>query len=168
MDSAVSMLLFLAVVWMVLFTANRKRNGAATTTDAEPTGEGLWKPFWTDLKATATKPNELKSTLQKAYGGCVLLFAAATLPMPYEYYLSLRVGVWIALYFFLIAAYRQRETKIRWLVAIAGLAVLYNPILPVHLGVQLVWTAINVATIYMLFRAKLALDGESLKNATSK
>jgi len=133
---------------------------SATVPDAAPlvASRGIWQPFWADLKTTATKPYGDKSTLEKAYGACVLLFAAAVLPMPYEYYFSLRVGVCIALGFFAAAAYGKRPRHSGWLAAIVILIVLYNPIMPLHIGMQLAWTAINAATIYALYRAKLALD----------
>lgn len=134
------------------------REPGTMSATGDRSGQGGWLLFWSDLKATATNPYSQKSTLEKAYGACVLLFAAAIFPMPYEYYFSMRLGVCIALYFFVAAAYRQRPKKGLWFAALVGLALLYNPIMPLHLGVQLVWTAINVATIYALYRAKLALD----------
>jgi hypothetical protein len=105
-----------------------------------------------------TTPYGSQSTLEKAYAASVLIFAAAIFPMPYEYYFTLRVGVCIALWFFAVAAFRKRSTQGGWLVAVVVLMVLYNPIMPFHIGVQLVWTAINAATVYALYRAKLALD----------
>jgi hypothetical protein len=78
--------------------------------------------------------------------------------MPHEYYFSLRLAVCIALWFFAVAAYRKRPDHYGWLTAIVVLMVLYNPIMPFHIGVQIVWTAINATTIYALYRAKLALD----------
>lgn len=114
--------------------------------------------FWADLKSTVTTPYGSQTRLQRAYAACVLLFVAAVSPMPYEYYFTLRVGVCIALYFFAASAYRQRSTQSGWLAAVVMLMVLYNPIMPFHIGVQLVWTAINAATVYTLYRAKLALD----------
>lgn len=134
------------------------REPGTTSATGDGSGQSGLLLFWSDLKATATKPYGQKSTLEKAYGACVLLFAAAIFPMPYEYYFSMRLGVCIALYFFVAAAYRQRPKQGLWFAALVGLALLYNPIMPVHLGVQLIWTAINVATIYVLYRAKLALD----------
>ena len=135
-------------------TARRGENPDAH----RPEVVGGWKPFWRDLKSTATTPYGNQTTLQRAYATCVLLFVAAVSPMPYEYYFTLRLAVCIALGFYAIAAYRQRSTRSGWLAAVAFLIVLYNPIIPVHIGVQLVWTAINAATIYTLYRAKLALE----------
>ncbi|MDB5541785.1 MAG: hypothetical protein JWQ89_3512 [Devosia sp.] len=119
---------------------------------------GFLRPFWSDLKASATKPYGRKTTLEKAYGACVLLFAVAILPMPYAYYLGMRVGVCIALYFFAIAAFRTRRKHAGWFVGMLVLLALYNPVVPVHLGVQLLWTAINAVTIYVLYRARAVLD----------
>lgn len=136
----------------------QSRGRVGTETPGSAKVGGAWMHFWADLKSTATKPYSEKTTLEKAYGACVLLFTAAIFPMPYEYYFSLRLAVCIALYFFVVAAYRNRKEHGGWLVAIAVLMVLYNPIMPLHIGVQVVWTAINAATIYALFRAKLALD----------
>lgn len=134
------------------------RRSAGPAAPAPSNAGGAWQPFWADLKSTATKPYSDKTTLEKAYGACVLLFTAAVFPMPYEYYFSLRLAVCIALYFFVVTAYRRRAEHAGWLAAIVVLMVLYNPIMPLQLGVQVAWTAINVATIYALYRAKLALD----------
>lgn len=113
--------------------------------------------FWSDLKATATKPYAEKTTLEKAYGACVLLFAVGVVAVPYEYYFGMRIGVCIALYFFIVAAYQQRPKSTVWPAALVGVALLYNPIIPVQLGDKFIWTVVNAASVYLLYRAKRAL-----------
>lgn len=136
----------------------REKSGSASR---RPMRSKARHSFWADLKEMATKPYGRKSVLEKAYGACVLLFALAAMPMPYEYYFSLRMAVCVALYFFAAAAYRTRPEHQGWLATSALLMVLYNPIVPFHVGVQLVWTVINAATVYVLYRAKRALDRPS-------
>ena len=40
-----------------------------------------------------------------------------------------------------------------------ALAILYNPIIPIHLHIQVIWTALNVVTIILLYQARLAFEG---------
>jgi hypothetical protein len=70
--------------------------------------------------------------------------AAALLDWPYDYYVLLRVlvcGVCIYL------AVQERDVgRMQWAWVLGGVAVLYNPVLKIHLDRQ-IWTVINMATI---------------------
>lgn len=82
-----------------------------------------------------------------------VLLVAALLPWPYGYYGLLRlvvfaVGTWIA-----YEQWRFDDAVSGWVVAFGGVALLYNPIMPVHLTRE-IWSVLNVATA-VLFLAHL-------------
>lgn len=74
----------------------------------------------------------------------ILLFLAL-LPFPYGYYILLRLGVGIAAGFLTYDEYRLRGRVSGWTVALAIVALLFNPIIPVHLTRE-IWVPINIAT----------------------
>lgn len=89
----------------------------------------------------------------------VLVTAAAVVvalgPLPYGYYLLLRLwccGVSIVFASRLTPPWAPPHG---WV--LGGLAVLYNPLLPVALGSKSLWTVVNVATVAYLW----ALAGRS-------
>ncbi|MDA7583896.1 hypothetical protein N8739_01470 [Luminiphilus sp.] len=71
----------------------------------------------------------------------------ALLPLPYGYYMLLRVFMCGLLAYLAYSAIEQGHTPIAWLCGIA--AVIYNPIVPAHLGRE-VWSIINIGTIGLL------------------
>ena len=74
--------------------------------------------------------------------------ALGLLPMPYGYYVLLRLFLCgVSLYF--LTRPRVRETE-KWV--LGGLAVLYNPIVPVELGSKLLWSVVNIATVAWFWR----------------
>lgn len=77
-----------------------------------------------------------------------LLFLIALADLPYWYYQLLRLATCA------VCAYSAVKTKREWIRWIFGvLAVLYNPVLPVHLNDKTVWTIINFATATFLWIA---------------
>src|SRR5919106_5660394 len=70
--------------------------------------------------------------------------AIGLLPMPYEYYMLLRVFFCGVSLFYLTRESGVREVE-KWI--LVGLAVLYNPLVPVELGNKTLWTIVNVATV---------------------
>lgn len=70
-----------------------------------------------------------------------ILFLIALAELPYWYYTLLKLATCA------VCAYSAVKTKREWIRWIFGvLAVLYNPVLPVHLNDKTVWSAINFAT----------------------
>ena len=70
-----------------------------------------------------------------------ILFLIALADLPYWYYTLLKLATCA------VCAYSAVKTKREWIRWIFGvLAVLYNPVLPVHLNDKTVWSAINFAT----------------------
>lgn len=68
----------------------------------------------------------------------------AVLPLPYGYYTLLRLAV-CGLAGYLAWAHATREGTDAWVFALGGIAVLFNPIIPVHLTRE-IWAFIDVAT----------------------
>ena len=74
----------------------------------------------------------------------VLLLIAFNPNNPYGYYILLR---WLLFGIFTYLAYRAfelRKTEWLWILAFTGL--IYNPIIPLHLGRD-IWTLVNIITI---------------------
>ena len=84
--------------------------------------------------------------------GLITIAAAAVaiglLPLPYEYYVLLRLFLCIvSAYFLTRPGLRDAE---KWV--LVGLIVLYNPIAPVGLSSKLLWSVINIATVVWFWR----------------
>ena len=73
--------------------------------------------------------------------------ALALLPMPYGYYVLLRIVVCGCAAFL---AYQSHQLRLEgWAWALGAVAFLYNPVAPFGLG-RTVWTAVNLGTIVLL------------------
>ena len=70
--------------------------------------------------------------------------AIGLLPLPYDYYVLLRLFLCGVSLYFLTRPTGVRDAE-KWV--LVGLAVLYNPIAPVGLGSKLLWSVINIATV---------------------
>lgn len=73
--------------------------------------------------------------------------AIALTDMPYGYYMLLRVVICGSCIY--LATRETRMSEAAWVWILGGCAVLYNPILRIHLGRDL-WSVVNVATIALL------------------
>ena len=80
--------------------------------------------------------------------------AIGLLPMPYGYYMLVRLFFCGVSLFYLTRPTGVREGE-KWV--LVGLAVLYNPLVPVELGDKTLWTIVNIATVaYFQFLSKRA------------
>lgn len=70
--------------------------------------------------------------------------AIGFLPMPYGYYMLLRLFFCGMSLFYLTRPVGVRERE-KWV--LVGMVVLYNPLVPVELGNKGLWTIVNVATV---------------------
>jgi hypothetical protein len=94
----------------------------------------------------------------------VLLVFAATGRHPYNFYTALR---WICCAVFVYSAFTARETnRVPWAWIFGVLAVLFNPILPVHLRRD-TWQTIDWATIAVIVIAAIVFWRPSVKAASS-
>lgn len=69
--------------------------------------------------------------------------------LPYSYFMLLRIVLCITA---ALGVKRAREAKNNnWVWVYAILAVLYNPVLPVHIGDKSVWAVVNIATVVIFW-----------------
>lgn len=90
------------------------------------------------------------------------LLVAALFPWPYGYYTLLRLAVccvsgWVA-----YEQWRHDDAISGWVVAFGAAALLYNPILPIHLTRE-IWSVLNVITA-ALFLGHLVSLGRMAAN----
>ncbi len=88
---------------------------------------------------------------QRILVGSMIVLGVALLPLPYAYYMLLRVGMCGVFAYLAYTAYQSNEQGLTWVLGIT--AVIYNPFAPLHLGRE-VWTVINLVTIGVLFFVK--------------
>jgi hypothetical protein len=85
------------------------------------------------------------------------------LNMPYGFYMLLRATLCLTAAVGFAAA--RRKGDLPWTWAYGALAVLYNPVLPVHLGAKGLWILLNAGTLIVLwvgarrFRGVLSTQG---------
>jgi hypothetical protein len=72
---------------------------------------------------------------------------------PYGYYMLLRLFLCGASLFFLAGANLTLSDWQRW--ALGGLAVLYNPVVPIRIGEKAIWEVLNVITIVLFWGVAL-------------
>ena len=70
------------------------------------------------------------------YIPALLLFLGA-FPLPYGYYMLLRVIVFVS------ALYVMSQNKDEWLYVFLGIAILFNPILPIYLS-KAIWIPLDI------------------------
>lgn len=69
--------------------------------------------------------------------------------LPYGYYMLLRLFLCGVSLFFLLGAKLSLEDWARWV--LGGLAVLYNPVLPIRLREKGLWEVLNIATVVLFW-----------------
>ena len=93
-------------------------------------------------------PTTDKSTEMPRSLGAVQIAAIAVavglLPLPYGYYMLLRLFLCGLSLYFVSSVPGVRDGE-KWV--LGGLAVLYNPIVPVELGSKPLWSVINIGTV---------------------
>ena len=88
--------------------------------------------------------------------GPILIMIIGIFPMPIGYYTLLRLVVFVSALYFCFKIYENNKkvsgNSELWFFGLV--AFLYNPILPVYLYIKLIWTIINVFTIYLFYKYK--------------
>ena len=92
--------------------------------------------------------------------GSMIALGLALLPLPYAYYMLLRIGICGVFAFLAYTSWQSKQEGLAWILGIT--AAIYNPFVPLHLGREL-WSLINIATIGLLFYLRTNL----LKQAAS-
>ena len=87
-----------------------------------------------------------------------LLLIAALLPWPYGYYGLLRLVVFVVCGWMAYEQWRFDDAVSGWVVAFGGVALLYNPFIPVHLTRE-IWSVVNIATAVLFLAHLRALKG---------
>ena len=83
----------------------------------------------------------------RVLAGCIVFLGLALLPLPYAYYMLLRVAIFGISAYLAVAAFSSGRTGLTWALAINALV--YNPVFPVHMTKD-GWTIINLLTIGLL------------------
>lgn len=82
-----------------------------------------------------------------------ILLLIAVLPLPYGYYMLLRVVVFFVFgYYFFVLRKKHIDAKKElpvWVWAIAGFALLFNPFMPAHL-LRPIWAIFNIVGAYVI------------------
>lgn len=86
----------------------------------------------------------------------MIALGLALLPLPYAYYMLLRVGMCGVFAYLAYTASQSNEQGLAWALGIT--AAIYNPFVPLHLGRE-VWSIINLATIGVLFYLRSKASG---------
>ena len=74
----------------------------------------------------------------------LVVMGIGLLPMPYGYYFLSRLVVCICAIFFLSQLYKLHERTSVFI--FVGIAILYNPLFPIHLGDKSIWIVVNIIT----------------------
>ena len=93
--------------------------------------------------------------------GSMVALGLALLPLPYAYYMLLRVGMCGVFAYLAYTASQSNEQSLTWVLGITAL--IYNPFAPLHLGRE-VWTVINLVTIALLFYVKSLVANNQLQD----
>lgn len=101
----------------------------------------------------------MKRTLIPAVAALMVLVALAR--VPYGYYVLLRLGLCIACIYYISQGGPAVGVGHRFV--LGGLAVLYNPVFPVHLGSKPLWTLVNVATVVYFWFLESRLSSTPLR-----
>lgn len=84
------------------------------------------------------------------------LLAIALAPLDYGYYIFLRIAVTAAAIY--VAVLASRASQVGWVVACAGIAIVFNPLIPVWLSRE-VWVPIDVAGAIVMAVAAIQVKG---------
>jgi uncharacterized membrane protein len=99
----------------------------------------------------------------KVLGGLLIV---GLLPLPYGYYTILKLAVCYILYLFYRDSASLRKSSEKWHYTLIGGFVLYNPIIPIHLGSKPLWTVLNIVTVIVLYNMLQSIKSETLNTDT--
>lgn len=90
----------------------------------------------------------------------IVAMAIGLLPMPYGYYTLSKLIVCGCAVVFATSLYKEKDRVFVWL--FGSLAVLYNPVIPVHLYEKELWMVVNIITavLFLLKRKSIAIGFE--------
>lgn len=88
----------------------------------------------------------------------IVMMAIGILPMPYGYYNLSRFVVCGCSVYFAIVCKNKDDDVFMWV--FGGLAILYNPIVPIHLYEKEIWMVVNLITAAIFFTKKHLVSDE--------
>jgi hypothetical protein len=91
------------------------------------------------------------------------LLVAALIPWPYGYYVFLRLIVAGCAAFLAYWSYQRTDRMNAWAVTMTAVAILFNPLIPVHLNREL-WALLDLAGA-AVFGAHFYFEGRTAKAA---
>ena len=74
-----------------------------------------------------------------------ILLLVAVFPWPYGFYIFLRLGISIVGAWLAYEQWKHDDAVSGWVVALGAIALLYNPLIPIHLTRE-IWSVLNIAT----------------------
>ena len=83
---------------------------------------------------------------------CLVVVAFSVMPLPYAYYFFLRIIIFGVLLWLALKEYAKDKSYFYsglGIFTLLGL-ILYNPLLPVHLGSKLIWFGLNLTGLYLI------------------
>ena len=83
---------------------------------------------------------------------CIAVIGLSVLPLPYAYYFFLRIVIFGSLLW--LALREAGRNNSFWTTGLGAVTVLglilYNPLLPVHLGSKLIWFGLNLTGLFLI------------------
>lgn len=88
---------------------------------------------------------------------CTIAVGLGVLSMPFGYYTLLRIVLCVTGAVGFAAARRSADSLWPWIYGVA--VVVYNPVLPIHLGAKQFWIALNIATLIVFWAGAVRFRG---------
>lgn len=85
----------------------------------------------------------------------IIVMALGVLPMPYGYYNLSRLVVCVCSVYFAFQLFKKEDIVFVWIFGF--FAILYNPIIPIHLYEKAIWIVINVITIFFFLSKRKSI-----------
>ena len=101
---------------------------------------------------------QMKSPFKVPFAVCCLMVVIGLLPLPYTYYMLLRLIICGCAIYAAVLIKPINQT-FQWVAV--GLALLYNPVIPVFLYSKPLWVIINLATLWFFWTVKVAVKNRS-------
>ena len=73
----------------------------------------------------------------------------AILPMPFGYFILLKLVVSAGALYFAVNFFKKKDMFKVWMFGF--IVILYNPLAPIPLGSKILWTIVNIPTIYYFY-----------------
>ena len=85
----------------------------------------------------------------------IIIMGIGLLPMPYGYYNLSRIVVCVCSIYFAVKLFKEDDLVFVWIFGF--LAILYNPIIPIHLYEKGIWIIVNIITSILFFTKKSSI-----------